>query len=111
MKLVSAFLVRKDSLGADAWGSTDKNIRQVMEPLEELFKKEFSSYNPYPKGAQGEINLMVRHILIAEALIPEYCNLFRNLSNEQITALAESFKFENYVKRQRLEDILTGKEK
>jgi len=111
MKLVSAFLKKKNSLGADAWGSTDKNIRQVMEPIEELFKKEFSDYNPYPSGQQSQINLLVRHILIAEALVPEYCNLFRNLSEEELIALAESFRFENYVKRERLENILTGREK
>jgi len=111
MKLVSAFLSKKDSLGADAWGSTDKNIRQVIEPLEELFKKEFTGYDPYPKGQQSQINLMVRHILIAEALVPEYCNLFKGLSDEELTALAESFRFENCVKRKRLENILTGREK
>lgn len=111
MKLVSKFLSRKDSLGADAWGSTDKNIRQVLEPLEELFAKEFPNYNPYPNGQKAQIKLMVRHILISEALIPEYCNLFKDLSEEQVIALAQSFQFENYVKRNRLEDILTGREK
>jgi endoglucanase len=111
MKLVSAFLSKKDSLGADAWGSTGKNIRQVIEPLEELFEKEFPGYDPYPKGQQRQINLLVRHILIAEALVPEYCYLFKGLSDEELTALAQSFRFENYVKRKRLEDILTGREK
>jgi endoglucanase len=111
MKMVSAFLLKKDSLGADAWGSTDKNIRHVIEPLEELFKKEFPGYNPYPKGQRSQINLMVRHILIAEALVPEYCHLFKDLSDEELTALAQSFRFENYVKRKRLEDILAGREK
>ena len=111
MKLVSAFLSRKDSLGADSWGSTDKNIRQVMEPLEDLFKKEFPGYDPYPRGQQKEIALLVRHILIAQALVPEYCNLFKGKSEEQLTALAQSFRFENYVTRSRLEDILTGREK
>jgi aryl-phospho-beta-D-glucosidase BglC (GH1 family) len=111
MKLVSAFLSKKDSLGSDAWRSTDKNIRQVIAPLEELFKKEFPEYNPYPNGQLSQINVMVRHILIAEALVPEYCNLFKDLSDEQLIALAQSFRFENYVKRNRLEDILTGREK
>ena len=111
MKLVSAFLSRKDSLGADAWGSTDQHIRQIMAPLEDLFKKEFSEYNPYPKGPMGQINLMVRHILIAEALVPEYCDLFRNLTEDELISIAQSFRFENYVKRERLEDILTGREK
>lgn len=109
MKLVSAFLAKKDSLGADAWGSTDKNIRQVMSPLEELFRKEFPDYNPYPKGQRGEIDLLVRNILIAQALVPEYCNLFKGMSDEELIALAQSFRFENYVKRNRLEDILTGR--
>jgi len=111
MKLVSPFLSKKDSLGADSWGSTDKNIRQVMMPIENMFNKEFSEYNPYPSGKQKQINLLVRHILIAEALVPEYCNLFRNLSKEELIALAQSFRFENYVKRERLENILTGREK
>lgn len=111
MKLVSAFLSKKDSLGADAWGSTDKNIRQVMQPLEELFKKEFPDYNPYPNGSERQISLLVRHLLISQALVPEYCNLFKDLSEEQVVALAQSFRFENYEKRNRLENILTGKEK
>jgi len=111
MKLVSEFLAKKDSLGADAWGSTDKNIRPVIEPLEELFKKEFPDYNPYPHGQQSHIALLVRYILIAQALVPEYCNLFKGMSEKELTSLAESFRFENYEKRTRLEDILTGREK
>jgi hypothetical protein len=111
MKLVSAFLSKKDFLGADAWGSTDNNIKQVINPIEELLKKEFPGYNPYPSGQQRHINLLVRNILISEALLQDYCNLFRNLSEEELIALARSFSYENYVKRQRLEDILTGREK
>jgi aryl-phospho-beta-D-glucosidase BglC (GH1 family) len=111
MKLVSSFLKKKNRLGSDAWGSTDKNIRQVMTPLEELFKKEFSDYNPYPSGQKTQMNLLVRHILIAEALAADYCNLFRGLSDTELIALAQSFRFENYVKRERLENILTGREK
>jgi hypothetical protein len=111
MKRVSAFLTRKDSLGSDAWGSTDKNIRQVLKPVEDMFNKEFKGYDPYPNGQEREISLLVRHILIAEALVPEYCNLFKGLSEEELKALAQSFRYENYVKRKRLEDILTGREK
>jgi endoglucanase len=111
MKLVSSFLSRKDSLGADAWGSSDKNIRQVIAPIEELFEKEFKEYTPYPEGKKRHITLLVRNILISEALVPEYCNLFRDLSEEELIALAQSFRFENYVKRERLENILTGREK
>lgn len=110
MKRVAAFLARKDSLGADAWGATDKNIRAQLTPLEELFERKFPAYDPYPRGRNREIALLVRHILIAEALLPEYCALFKDLSEEQLIALAQSFRFENYVKRTRLENILTGRE-
>ena len=111
IKLVSKFLARKDSLGADAWGATDKNIRHAIAPLEELLQKEFPGFNPYPNGKERELALLVRHILISEALLPEYCNLFKDLSEEQLVALAQSFRYENYVKRTRLENILTGREK
>jgi len=57
------------------------------------------------------INVLVRNILIAEALLPEYCNLFKDKTEEEVVALAESFRFDNYVYRKRLEDILTGREK
>jgi endoglucanase len=111
MKLVSAFISKKDSLGADAWGASDKNIRQVIAPIEELLQKEFPNYDPYPSGQKRQITLMVRNILISEALVPDYCNLFKGLSDEELITLARSFRFENYVIRQRLEDILTGREK
>lgn len=111
MKLISEFLKKKERLGSDAWGSTDKDIRDVMDPIEKLFSKEFKDYDPYPHGTKQHIRLLVRHILIAEALVPEYVNLFKNLSDEQLKAVAASFNSKNYVKRERLQAILTGKEK
>ncbi len=110
MKLIASFLKKKEYLGADAWGSSDKNIRQVIEPMEKLFEKEFPNYNPYPNGQKRHIALLVRHILISEALVPEYCNLFKGLSDKELISLARSFRFENYVKRVKLESILSGKE-
>jgi endoglucanase len=111
MKLINAFLKKKNYLGADAWGSTDENIRQALSPLEDLFEREFPEYNPYPFGQKMHIALLVRHILIAEALTPEYCSLFKGLTDEELIALAESFNFRNYKKRERLESILSGKER
>ena len=111
MKLIAGFLKKKNYLGADTWGSTDNHIRQVMSPIEELFAREFPEYDPYPFGQKSHIALLVRHILIAEALVPEYCKLFKDLSDEELMALAESFNFKNYNKRERLENILSGKER
>ena len=111
MKLTKSFLERKRYLGSDAWGSTEENIRQVISPIENLFKQEFNQYDPFPFGQQWQIKRLVRHILIAEALIPEFCGLFWGLSDEELKQLASSFHFKNYEKRERLEKILTGLEK
>lgn len=110
MQLVAPFLARKEALGADAWGSSDKNVRQVMQPLEDLFAKEFPTYEPYPSGQKREIRQFVRHMLISEALLPEYCALFKGKSEAELIALARSFRFESYERRQPLEDILAGRE-
>lgn len=110
MKLVAPFLARKAFFGADAWGSSDKNVRQLMQPIEELFTKEFPTYEPYPSGQKREIRQFVRHMLLSEALLPEYCALFKDLSEEQVVALARSFRFENYEMRTRLVNILAGRE-
>jgi endoglucanase len=111
MRLIGKFKARKDSLGADAWGASDKNIRNVMAPIEDLMAKEFPTFDPYPRGAKREAALLVRNILFSEALVPEYCNLFKGLSDEQLLSVAQSFNYNNYVKRTRLEAILSGKEK
>jgi endoglucanase len=111
MRLIGKFKARKDSLGADAWGASDKNIRNVMAPIEDLMAKEFPTFDPYPRGAKREAALLVRNILFSEALVPEYCNLFKNLTDDQLLAVAQSFNYNNYVKRTRLEDILSGREK
>ncbi|MBK8476110.1 MAG: glycoside hydrolase family 5 protein [Opitutaceae bacterium] len=110
MQLVAPFLARKETLGADAWGSSDKNVRQVMQPLEDLFAKEFPTYEPYPSGQRRELRQFVRHMLISEALLPEYCALFKGKSEAELIALARSFRFENYGRRQPVEDILAGRE-
>jgi aryl-phospho-beta-D-glucosidase BglC (GH1 family) len=109
MKLTADFRAKKNFYGADSWGSTDGNVRNELAPLEDLLSKEFPSYDPYPNGQKREVALLVRHILIAEALLPEYTNLFAGLTDEQVKALATSFEFKNYNKRQRLEDIFMRK--
>jgi endoglucanase len=110
MKLIADILKKKNYLGSDEWGSTDNHIRHIVSPIEELFAEEFPDYDPYPFGQKSNIALLVRHILISEALVPEYCNLFKGMSDVELTALAESFNFKNYNKRERLEKILSGKE-
>ena len=74
-----AFIDKKRRLGADRWGST-------MEEADDL----------------------IRHILIAQALLPEYAELFRGLDDSELLALADSFALAGCVRRQPLLDLLAG---
>jgi endoglucanase len=103
---IRPIIEKKARVGVDAWGGTDAEIRDVMEPLERLFEREFPSYEPFPFGTQREIALLVRNILLAEPMLPEYGELFRGMKEEEIDEMMRSFSFENCVKRETLANIL-----
>ena len=73
---IAPFLAKKARLGADSWGSVDTGIRQLMEPIERLFAEEFPDFEPYPWGKQRWIQLLVRHIMLAEPLVDQYAAAF-----------------------------------
>ena len=104
---IRPIIEKKARLGVDAWGGTDAEIRHIMGPLEELFAKEYPGHDPFPFGSKREIELLVRNILLAEPLLPEYAELFRGMGEDEIDAMMRSFRFENCVKRERLAGILS----
>ncbi len=106
MERIRPVLEKKLRLGADGWGGLDTNIRHIMEPIEELFAREFPDYAPFPFGAQWQINRLVRNILLSEPLLTEYAELFRDMSESEIDEMMASFKFENCVQRPELANIL-----
>jgi endoglucanase len=104
---IRPIIEKKARLGVDAWGGTDAEIRHIMGPLEKLFAKEYPGYDPFPFGSKREIELLVRNILLAEPLLPEYAELFRGMGEDEIDAMMRSFRFENCVKREALAGILS----
>ncbi len=111
MQRIQPMLEKKQRLGSDAWGSTEAGIHGVMDPIDALLTREFPDFDPYPNGAKREARLLVRHILIAEALLSEYGKPFEGLSDGQVLELAESFNLDKARRRIRLEMILSGKER
>jgi hypothetical protein len=97
-----AFIDKKNRLGADAWGSTNQEVPDVLEPVHDLVAKEFPHWRPYPWGARGTTDDLVRHILIAQALVGEYADLLRGLDDDELVALAGSFSLDQCVRRDRL---------
>ena len=82
-----------------------------MEPIDALLAREFPSYEPYPSGAKRHARLLVRNILIAEALLSEYGKAFEGLSDDEVVELAKSFNLDKAQRRTRLEAILSGRER
>ena len=107
MRRIRPVLEKKARLGADSWGGTDARIRDVMEPLERLFAREFPAYQPYPFGAVQQIQVLVRNILIAEPLVDEFAALFQGVPSGEIDALMASFRFEHCVRREPLARLLS----
>ncbi|MET8004187.1 glycoside hydrolase family 5 protein [Nonomuraea glycinis] len=103
-----AFIDKKRRLGADRWGSTMEEAGEVVGPLHTLVETEFPGWRPYPWGARYQTDDLIRHILIAQALLPEYAELFRGLDDSELLALADSFALAGCVRRQPLLDLLAG---
>jgi hypothetical protein len=96
----------KAKLGVDAWAASDAGVRDILDPIEALFDREFPEYEPWPFGRRRHIALLVRHILLAEPLAQRYGELFRGMTPERARELAASFRLENCEVRPGLARIL-----
>lgn len=107
VRRIQPFLEKKSLLGADSWGSTEHGIRDIMEPIEQCFARDFPDYHPFPFGAKREIQQLVRYILLAEPLVAEFAERFRGVSDDDLDTLMRSFLFDNCAKREKLADSLS----
>jgi hypothetical protein len=101
-------IAKKARLGIDSWASTDAEIPGVVEPVHDLSATEFPTWRPYPWGARGTTDDIVRHLLFAQAMLPEYAERFRGLDDAELDALAGSFSLSHCVRRTRLCDLLAS---
>ena len=77
-----------------------------MGPLEEIFAAEFPAYQPGPFGISWQIRRLVRHIMLSEALLPEFAACFAGLSEAEMDEMQRSFLFENCTVREQLAETL-----
>jgi endoglucanase len=106
LQKIQPVLDRKAFLGVDSWGGLDLRIRNLMEPVEQAFQEFFPQHNPFPFGAQWQINRAIRHILLAEPLLEDFTPLLQGLDCDQIDELMASFAFTQCFVRQPLWQIL-----
>ena len=106
IRKIQPILEKKAILGVDSWGGMDNNVRHIMEPIENAFAEFFPNYNPFPFGAQWQINRIVRNILLAEPLIEDFYPILQGLAFDEIDELMASFLYKNCSPRQELIQIL-----
>ena len=106
MRRIGPVLERKRRLGVDRWASLDTGVRPVLQPLEDLVAAEFPDYEPYPYGRRWLVHRLVRHILLAEAMMGDFAARFAGARAEDVEELADSFRLERCVRRTPLEELL-----
>jgi aryl-phospho-beta-D-glucosidase BglC (GH1 family) len=104
MRRVRPMLEKKARLSVDLWGGQLSNIHHLLNPIREMFDKEFPEYRPYPWGKEFMINRIIPQTLFAQALLPEFGELFRGMNENEIDEMMQSFRLENCVPR---EDLVT----
>ncbi|KAK5658450.1 hypothetical protein OQA88_1839 [Cercophora sp. LCS_1] len=111
IKLLQPFLAKKKRLGLDKWGRDDKEVAHIYAPVIEHFKQEIPEQwvnKRYPQvwKIEGHVHRVIRETLFSEIMCWEYASYFEGKSFEELDELAASFKLENCVRRDGLNEIL-----
>jgi hypothetical protein len=112
MKLILPFVEKKQALGLDFWGCTDKDGAK-------------DAYGPFIRGLKGmvpahlqkkkyppvwtfdrQVERVVRECLMSEYMVWEFAELFEGKTKEELEDLAKSFAFEACDKRDGLNAVL-----
>jgi endoglucanase len=104
---IAGVLAKKRRLATDSWGGDDREIRHILEPVEQFVMAEFPDFNPYPWGARRWIARILREIVLGEPLVEEFGRCFAGLSPAEAAGLADSFAFAECDRNERLAGLLT----
>ncbi|PBK61007.1 glycoside hydrolase family 5 protein [Armillaria solidipes] len=111
MERLRPFLLKKHRLAADAWGADDSEVKHLYDPIvnhivdavpDEMKRKLY----PPLWTLEDRVTRIARTMLVAEFLVGEWAEIFRGLGEEELDVLAKSFRFENCLKREGLNDVL-----
>jgi len=111
IKLLKPFLEKKKRLGLDAWGRDDRQVNHIWDPIlkhiyEELPERYHKAGYPYHWGVSRHLARHTRELFLGELLASEYADYFEGKSMEELEELAASFKFENCMQRDALNEAL-----
>ncbi|KAG6833299.1 Endo-1,4-beta-xylanase 5 [Tephrocybe sp. NHM501043] len=101
------FLARKHRLAVDAWGKDDTNVKHIYAPIEALIRESVADeayLKLYPPlwSVQERVTRISRTMLVAEFLVKEWAEMFRGMDEARLEEMAQSFSFDNCLKRKGL---------
>ncbi|KAK9476945.1 glycoside hydrolase superfamily [Lipomyces japonicus] len=111
-KLFGDFIEKKRRVGADFWGANpDSEVEKLYDDLFEHFKREIpDKYHKvmYPPlwNIRRQITRVTREIVLSSYLAYEYADLLQGYSKDDLDKLAASWKLENCVLRNQLNQYL-----
>lgn len=115
MTLFKVFLSRKHRLAVDAWGADTSAVQHIYQPLINHITQQIPPENqvlyPAPVWKMPErVGRLSRCMLVAEYLVKEWAEYFHDKSEAELDEIAQSFKFENCLHRDKLNEILSCRE-
>jgi hypothetical protein len=102
---------KKRELAVDSWAYDDAHLQEgLFEPLHKWFEDnipaQYSKKYPWQWRMHMHVFRGIRGITMAEYLIPEWADYFKDKSFDELDELAASWKYENCVQRERLNKVL-----
>lgn len=111
LKLLGPMIKKKRDLAVDSWAYDDAHLQEgLFGPLHNWFEDnvpaQYSKKYPWQWRMHMHVFRGIRGITLAEYMIPEWADYFKDKTFEELDELAASWKYENCMQRERLNELL-----
>lgn len=111
LKLLGPIIKKKRNLAVDSWAYDDAHLQEgLFGPLHQWFEDnvppQYNKKYPWQWRMHMHVFRGIRGITMAEYMIPEWADYFKDKTFEELDELAASWKYENCVQRERLNELL-----
>lgn len=112
LKLLAPIIRKKRDLAVDSWAYDDAHLQEgLFGPLHKWFEDnvpaKHSKKYPWQWRMHMHVFRGIRGITMSEYMIPEWAEYFRGKTFDELDELAASWKIENCVQRERLNELLS----
>ena len=112
LKLLGPMIRKKHDLAVDPWAYDDAHLQKgLFGPLHQWFEEnvpaQYSKKYPWQWRMHMHVFRGIRGITMAEYMIPEWADYFKDKTFEELDELAASWKLDNCIQRERLNDLLS----